>query len=83
MRPVALCDIRPEKAAALARQMGCEGLPVYTDYQTMLDETRPELVAVATPSHSHAAIGWRCSDEAWRSLWKTHGAQLAGRPAAL
>jgi UDP-N-acetyl-2-amino-2-deoxyglucuronate dehydrogenase len=57
MRPVALCDIRPEKAAALARQMGCEGLPVYTDYQTMLDETRPELVAVATPSHSHAAIG--------------------------
>ena len=45
----ALCDIRPEKAAALAEKFSIEA-PVFGDYKKMLADINPELVSIATDS---------------------------------
>ena len=57
-----LCDIVPGKAAALMERAGepAGGVPVFTDYRAMLDQCRPELVAIATDSGSHAEIALDC-----------------------
>ncbi len=57
----ALVDTRPDAAAALCRSCGLSSketaaIPVYPDYQKMLEEVRPDLVAITTPSGSHFAI---------------------------
>ncbi len=48
---VAVCDINLERARQVAQAAGIPG--VYTDYQTMLAEVRPEIVVVATPNIFH------------------------------
>ncbi len=51
---VAVCDTYEAAARALADQFGIE--KVYTDYQKMLDECKPDLVSVCTPNCTHAEI---------------------------
>ena len=59
----AVCDHSPERMEAVLRQMP-ERLRVnvkrYTDYHLMLSEVKPGLVAVATESGLHAAVGLDC-----------------------
>ncbi|HET9796146.1 MAG TPA: Gfo/Idh/MocA family oxidoreductase [Thermoanaerobaculia bacterium] len=50
---VALADVHPGKAEALAGHFG--GRP-YLDYREMLEKEKPDLVHVLTPSGSHASI---------------------------
>ena len=51
---VAVCDIVPEKAQALAEKYPAR---VYTDYQTLIRQEDIDVVIVLTPSGAHAEIG--------------------------
>ena len=48
---IAICDLIPEKAKALAGQYGAKR--VYTDYQEMLKDPEIDAVAVVTPDFAH------------------------------
>ena len=52
---VALCDLIPAKARALAKQRAPEA-KIYTDYKKLLRELKPDAVTVATPNNLHAPI---------------------------
>ena len=56
----ALCDIHPEKAETLISRFALKDTKVYTDYHKMLEEVRPELVAIATESGYHPQIAIDC-----------------------
>lgn len=49
---VALCDLRQPTLAEAGKATGVTHL--YTVYEQMLDEARPDIVVVATPMHYHA-----------------------------
>jgi len=51
VRLVALCDVRPLEDAEV---------PLYTDHRELLRKHRPDVVVVATPPHTHLAIGADC-----------------------
>lgn len=53
---VALCDIDPEKADKLAASRGLVGVSVYTDYETMLKEAKPNVVHICTPHDLHVPM---------------------------
>lgn len=57
---VALCDVVPEKAQALAEKFGLN-VEIYADYKEMLEKVKPELVAIATVSGTHAEISEYCA----------------------
>ncbi len=48
---VAVCDVNEERAKAVAAEAGVPG--VYTDYEVMLAEVKPDLAVVATPNVFH------------------------------
>ena len=52
---VALCDVDAEKAVARAEKYALN-VPIYTDYITMLEEVRPEVVHVLTPHYLHSQM---------------------------
>lgn len=54
----AVCDIDPEKLEAMAAHL--DHVHQYTDYKTMLEVERPDLVAIATESGKHAPIALDC-----------------------
>ena len=59
----AVCDILPERmetALAPVPEDERKAILRYTDYQKMLSEVKPALVAIATESGEHAAIGMEC-----------------------
>lgn len=58
---VALCDIVPEKAKALADKFNLE-TKIYSDYKAMLSEMKPDFVAIATISGVHAEIAEYCAE---------------------
>lgn len=47
----ALCDLDPDRARAFGPD-----LPVYSDAETMLRETRPDVVHLCTPHPSHVSL---------------------------
>lgn len=51
---LAICDIRPDRAEALAEDYGVED--VYTDYKDVLKRKDIDAVVVATPNRYHAPI---------------------------
>ena len=53
---VALCDPAPGRAEALRAELGLEGARVYDDAAAMLAAERLDLVSVATPPSTHAAL---------------------------
>ena len=58
---VALCDLDAEKARAQKQRFSLpDSVGVYTDYREMLRVCKPELVAVATYSGTHADIAVDC-----------------------
>ena len=48
---VALCDLHPDRARAFSPD-----LPVYPDAETLLRETRPDVVHLCTPHPSHVSL---------------------------
>jgi predicted dehydrogenase len=58
----AVCDVMPGRMEALLEKHGLAESAVkrYVDYRRMLEEIRPELVAVATESGLHAGIALDC-----------------------
>ena len=63
---VAVCDIRKEVAEAIADELGCE---VYTDYDAMLAEVRPDVVAIATPTYLHAEMAFKAIEAGVRGIY--------------
>ncbi|MEU2201554.1 Gfo/Idh/MocA family oxidoreductase [Isoptericola sp. NPDC019482] len=53
---VALCDPAPGRAEALRAELGIDGARVYTDAAEMLAAESLDLVSVATPPSTHAAL---------------------------
>lgn len=52
----ALCDVEEEKARALAAATGLLNVPIFTDFETMLDRVRPDVVHICTPHDLHAPM---------------------------
>lgn len=61
---VGICDINPDKMDELLEKVGksVDSYNKYTDYRTMLEKEKPELVAIATESGEHAKIALDCLD---------------------
>ena len=61
---VALADVVKENAEdkILKFELDSSKVKVYTDYKTMLEKEKPELVAIATESGKHAEIALECMD---------------------
>lgn len=59
---VGLCDIDLHQIDVLAEKSGIDtkGFAWYEDYKAMLEETKPELVSIATESGPHAEIALYC-----------------------
>ncbi|MBD3336937.1 MAG: gfo/Idh/MocA family oxidoreductase [Candidatus Eisenbacteria bacterium] len=51
VRVVALCGRNSERARETAQQFGIP--EIYTDYRSMITETKPDLVVVTSPPHLH------------------------------
>lgn len=52
----ALCDIIPERAQAVIDRHGLGDVKIYTDYEEMLSEVRPDAVHICTPHYLHAPM---------------------------
>ena len=52
---VALCDVNPKRAEAANGLMGTRA-PVYTDLDRMLEEARPDRIAVTTVDATHSGV---------------------------
>lgn len=57
---VAMCDILPGIMEEKSDQFNLENTKKYTDYKILLEKEKPELVAIATESGSHAKIACDC-----------------------
>jgi len=53
----AVCDANEERLAPVAEQYGCRA---YTDLDELLADKNVQLISVATPHKSHAALAIRC-----------------------
>lgn len=53
----AVCDIKPQKAEAVAKEFGCK---YYTDYEEMIEKERPDSVHVCLPHYLHAKAAVYC-----------------------
>ena len=51
---VALCDLDKRQLDLIADQYDVEAR--YTDFETMLEEQQPDLISIATPQQTHAAL---------------------------
>jgi len=60
---VALCDVVPEKMKHTIERFNLpQNTPAYNDYIQMLEEQKPDLVAICTESGGHGAIALDCLD---------------------
>jgi predicted dehydrogenase len=53
-RTVAVCDQHPDLARQAAERFGIPG--VFSDFDQMLTDARPDVVHITTPPHTHAAL---------------------------
>lgn len=53
---VALCDIKPEKSAAVKKDFGFDNAVIYEDYQELLNKEQLDAVDICTPNYLHAPI---------------------------
>lgn len=60
---VALCDLKKENIVDKIKKFDlASDMNIYTNYMEMLEEKKPELVAIATESGKHAKIALDCMD---------------------
>lgn len=57
---VGICDIDSECIQDKVKKFELQQVPQYTDYKKMIDEEKPELVAICTESGKHADIAVDC-----------------------
>lgn len=57
---VAMCDILPKTMEEKSDKFGLGDVHKYADYKEMLENEKPELVAIATESGKHAQIALDC-----------------------
>ncbi|GEM03178.1 oxidoreductase [Halolactibacillus miurensis] len=50
---VAVCDIKPERAEARAKELGCQA---YTDYMQLFDEQALDAIHICLPHYLHAPV---------------------------
>jgi predicted dehydrogenase len=82
VRVTAVCDVDGARAAALADEWGIEGR--YTDVDTMLERTAPDLLVVCTPPGSHVpAIRAGLAAGAWVWCEKPPALSLADYDSAV
>ena len=61
MRLTAVCDILPDNINTALRNADVPSdIPKYSNYMKMMDEQRPDVVAIATDSGTHEEIGKHC-----------------------
>lgn len=60
LRLTAVCDRDEATARALLERFGLQDVHLYTNHRDLLEQEHPDLVAVATPSGTHAAIALDC-----------------------
>lgn len=58
---VALCDIDLQKAEAFAKNNGLKSIALFTDYRKMIEEIKPDFVAIAAISGVHGEISEYCA----------------------
>ena len=59
---VGICDINPENMHDKILKFELDPIHTYTDYKQMLEQEKPELVAICTESGKHARIALDCID---------------------
>lgn len=60
---VALCDVNKENMIDKIKKFDLDkSIPCYLNFEEMLEQEQPELVAIATESGKHAEIALRCMD---------------------
>lgn len=79
-RMAGVCDLRSDRADPLARHFGC---PSFGDYAAMLDQCRPDLALVLTPSGLHDAHARAALDRGVHVLVEKPIAMLASQARAL
>ncbi len=57
---VAMCDINPAAMEDKSVRFGLDSIHKYTDYKELIEEEKPDLVAIATESGKHAEIALDC-----------------------
>lgn len=63
---VAVCDVLQKRMDVLLNESDItesKSIGKYNDYKVMIDETKPELISIATESGSHAEIALYCIDK--------------------
>lgn len=65
---VACADIVRENAEAFAQATGIPESGIYTDYHTMLDDARPDVVSICTWPHLHAPMVLDCARAGVRAI---------------
>jgi UDP-N-acetyl-2-amino-2-deoxyglucuronate dehydrogenase len=64
---VAVCDLNEARAKELVAKLEAD-VKIYTDYATMLAEEKPDVVAVATPTDSHAKLTIQAAEAGVRGI---------------
>ena len=60
---VGLCDVVPQRPHQLIREFNLNPqTPTYADYVTMIQQEKPDLVAICTESGKHGTIALKCLD---------------------
>ena len=62
------CDLIPEKAEKFCET--AESGKAYTDYKTMYDEIKPDMVFICVPPDCHGEIEYETIRRGITSLWK-------------
>ena len=57
---VAMCDLKESVMKEKTEKFNLKNVMQYTDYKSLLDKEKPELVAIATESGKHAKIALDC-----------------------
>ena len=61
LETIAICDLSQERMdAMIAEHYSNANVRCYTDYRQMLEDMKPDLIAITTPSGSHAQIAVDC-----------------------
>ncbi|MBB3128439.1 putative dehydrogenase [Paenibacillus rhizosphaerae] len=65
---VALCDLNEETAHAVNAEI-TGGAAVYTDYAAMLQDTKPDVVIIATPTGTHARFTLQAAEAGVKGVY--------------
>lgn len=64
---IAVCDLNRDLAAEVAANTG--NPMVFTDYKTMLEQTSPDVVVIATPTSTHAELTCQAAESGVHAVY--------------